>query len=162
MLLPILTTFTGHASILNSAALAKFRFAEQEKDPLGGRIERSADGRLTGVIREYAAFQFSRKLGELTSDTDAKAELNDKLVEAARLGLTTLHDMSSNIPPERCVALLEGIPTPIRVRVIRMPGTTPRGRNLQEGRSLPRNPTPLITVSGTKWLIDGVPLENTF
>jgi predicted amidohydrolase YtcJ len=158
----ILTTFTGHASILNGAALAKFGYTEHEKDPLGGRIERFADGRLTGVIREYAGFQISRKLGEITSDSDAKAEINRTLVEANRLGITSLQDMSGSISPERCVKLFASIPTPIRVRVIRMPGTTSNSRSSPEGRPLPTHPTTLVSVSGTKWLIDGVPLENTF
>jgi predicted amidohydrolase YtcJ len=158
----ILTRSTGHASILNAAALAKFGYTEHEKDPFGGRIERFADGRLTGVIREYAGFQFSRKLEEVTPDSDAKAEINRKLVEAARLGITSLQDMSGSMSPERCVALLAGIPTPIRVRVIRMPGTTSNGRDAPEGRLLLVHPAPRVTVSGTKWLIDGVPLENTF
>jgi predicted amidohydrolase YtcJ len=52
-------------------------------------------------------------------------------------------------------------PTPIRMRVIRMAGTTVNGRDKTEGRSLPVHPAPLITVSGTKWLLDGSPIERT-
>jgi predicted amidohydrolase YtcJ len=43
-----------------------------------------------------------------------------------------------------------------------MPLSSPTGRDTEEGRSLPRNPTPLITVSGTKWMLDGTPVERTF
>jgi len=43
-----------------------------------------------------------------------------------------------------------------------MPGTTPAGRDIQEGRPVPRSSNPLITVSGTKWVLDGTPLEGTF
>jgi len=42
-----------------------------------------------------------------------------------------------------------------------MAGTTVNGRDKTEGRSLPVHPTPLITVSGTKWLLDGSPIERT-
>jgi predicted amidohydrolase YtcJ len=70
--------------------------------------------------------------------------------------------MSNAIPPARAVALLEEVPTQIRIRVMRMPGTTPAGRDIQEGQGVPRNPTDLITVSGTKWMTDGVPIEQTF
>lgn len=52
-------------------------------------------------------------------------------------------------------------PTPIRMRVVRMAGTTVNGRDTTEGRALPIHPTPLITVSGTKWLLDGSPIERT-
>jgi predicted amidohydrolase YtcJ len=43
-----------------------------------------------------------------------------------------------------------------------MPGTTPAGRDIREGRPVPRSSNPLITVSGTKWMLDGVPIEGTF
>jgi hypothetical protein len=64
--------------------------------------------------------------------------------------------------PARAVAIFEAIPTQIRIRVMRMPGTTPAGRDIQEGHGVPRHPSPLITVSGTKWMLDGVPIEGTF
>jgi hypothetical protein len=98
----------------------------------------------------------------LTSDADALSELRKKFDEFAKLGVTSIQDMSNEIAPEHCVALLRQIPTPIWVRVIRMPNTTPKGRDTQEGGSLPSHPAPLITVSGMKWMLDGVPLENTF
>ncbi len=158
----ILTTLTGHASILNSAALAKTGIRDGQTNPLGGRYERSADGRLTGVVREYAALQIARKLADLTTDAEALAEVRDDFSRATKFGITSLQDMSNAIAPERCVALLERAPAPIRIRVIRMPLTSPSGRDTAEGRSLPRNPAPLITVSGTKWMLDGTPLEGTF
>ena len=158
----VLETLTGHALIVNSAALKRAGIRENQPDPMGGRYERSPDGRLTGVIREYAAFNVKRALSELTSDADAVAELRKTLSEAARWGITTLQDMSSRMAPGRCVALLEKVPTPIRVRVMRMPGTTPAGRDIRESRPAPRSSNPLVEVSGTKWMLDGVPIEGTF
>ena len=158
----ILTTFTGHASILNSAALTKLGIAENEPHPLGGRYERSGDGKLSGVLREYASVRASRKLADLTSDKDAIVELRETLADAAEHGITTLQVMSEKMTPARYVDLLKQVPTPLRVRIMRMPMTTSTGRDLKEGLSMPRNPSPLITVSGTKWLLDGVPIEGTF
>lgn len=158
----ILSTLTDHAAILNSAALRIVGVREDEKDPLGGRYERSQEGRLTGVAREYAARLAFRKLTDMTNDSDALSELRKKFDEFAKFGITSIQDMSNEIAPDHCVALLQQIPTTIRVRVIRMPNTTPTGRDTEEGRSLPKDPSPLITVSGTKWFLDGVPFENTF
>lgn len=158
----ILATLTNHALILNSLALARAGVRENQPDPLGGRYERSPDGRLTGVIREYAVFNVERRLSDQTSDADALAELRRTFSAAVKWGITSIQDMSNAMEPKRCVALLEKMPTPIRVRVMRMPGTTPAGRDTQEGRPVPRSSNPLITVSGTKWLLDGVPLEGTF
>ncbi len=67
----ILTTLTGHAAILNSVALAQTGIREDQADPMGGRYERSADGKLTGVLREYAVLQLSRKLALMPSDAEA-------------------------------------------------------------------------------------------
>ena len=158
----MLSTLTGHAAILNSAALTVLGIRENQPDPLGGRFERSREGRLTGVLREYAARLAFRRLTDLTNDGDALSQLRNQFDEFSRLGLTSIQDMSNEIAPDHCVTLLKQIPASIRVRVIRMPNTTPTGRDIQEGRSLPRHPTPSITVSGTKWFLDGVPLENTF
>jgi predicted amidohydrolase YtcJ len=158
----ILTTFTGHAAILNSAALTKLGIGENEADPLGGRYERTSDGRLSGVLREYATVRLSRALADLTSDKDAIMELRETLTDAAEHGITTLQVMSEKMPPARYVNLLEQVPASIRLRIMRMPMTTSNGRDTSEGQSVPRSHSPLIAVSGTKWLLDGVPIEGTF
>ena len=158
----ILTTFTGHAAILNSAALTKFGIGENEADPLGGRYERTSDGKLSGVLREYATVRLSRRIGDITSDKDAIAELRATLADSAEHGITTLQIMSEKMPPGRYVDLLKQVPNSIRLRIMRMPMTSTSGRDTSEGRSIPSKPSPLITVSGTKWLLDGVPVEGTF
>ena len=158
----VLATFGGHSAILNSAALTLVGLRDGEADPVGGRYERMADGRLTGVLREYATLRLARQLSELTSDEDAIAQFHEMFQTDVRFGITSLQNMSDGISPERCVALLEKAKTPIRVRIIRMALTTPAGRDTQEGRSMLRNPAPLITVSGVKWMLDGIPIEKTY
>jgi predicted amidohydrolase YtcJ len=158
----ILATFGGHSAILNSAALTLAGLKDGQADPVGGRYERTADGWLTGVLREYATLRLARRLSDLTSDEDAVAQFHQMFQTDVRFGITSLQNMSDAMSPERCVALLEKAKTPIRVRVIRMALTTPAGRDTQEGRSMPRNPAPLITVSGVKWMLDGIPVEKTY
>jgi predicted amidohydrolase YtcJ len=157
----MLTTLTGHAEILNSAALTKLGLRDGQPDPMGGRYEKDANGKLTGVLREYAVFDTDRVLETLTTDADGVSELRDQLQQAAKFGITSIQNMSG-APPARFISLLEKVPAPIRVRVMRISPTTPAGRDVNDGLGLPRNPSPMITVTGTKWLLDGVPLENTF
>jgi predicted amidohydrolase YtcJ len=157
----ILSTLTGHAEIRNSAALVLSGVHEDIRDPMGGRYERDAQGRLTGVLREYAVIDADRAMADATPDKEAAHQLAQQLDEACGYGITTLQDMSNYLPPARAVRLLSGIPTPIRVRVIRMAGTTPAGRDTAEGAGVAPHPTPLISVSGIKWFADGVPLEFT-
>ncbi|HEY4708578.1 MAG TPA: amidohydrolase [Candidatus Acidoferrales bacterium] len=157
----LLTTLTGHAVLTNSAAMAKAGIREDQGDPVGGRYERSADGKLTGVVREYAVLNLNRRLASSVREAEALRQLREFFAQAAKFGITTMQDMSDGIEPGRAVKLFEAAPTPIRIRIMRMPGTTQTGRDTQEGLSVPHHPSALITVSGTKWLLDGVPLENT-
>jgi predicted amidohydrolase YtcJ len=158
----MMVTFTGHGFILNSAALQTYGVKEDQADPVGGRFERNSQGRLTGVVREYAGFDIERAAANSVPDTVAVNQLRHTLDEAARFGITSIQDMSSSIPPTRAVSLLEKVPTQIRIRVICMPGTTPVGRDVQECQGTPRHPNEFITVSGMKWMPDGVPIEGTF
>lgn len=157
----ILTTFAGHAIIANSAALRAASFHDGDEDPVGGRLERFPDGTLSGMLREYAGLIMYRNLSDRTSDEDAVAALRETLDAAAKFGITTIQDMSNAMPPERAVRLLERVPTPIRVRVMRMAMTSPSGRDIHEGWPQPVSSNPLVRVSGTKWLLDGA-IEGTF
>lgn len=158
----MLVTITGHGFILNTAGLRAYGVAENQPDPLGGRFERDAPGRLTGVVREYAGLDMSRMAADSVPEAEALRQLRETLDEAKAYGITSIQDMSNDMAPARAVALFEKVPTSIRLRVMRMPGTTVGARNIDEGLGVPRHQSPLITVSGTKWMIDGVPIEGTF
>jgi predicted amidohydrolase YtcJ len=157
-----LGTFTGHALILNTAGLRFYNIPENQPDPMGGRFERDGKGRLTGTLREYAVLNIERAAADRLPDSVAIAQLRQQLEEEARYGVTSIQELSVTMAPSRAVSLLETIPTQIRVRVVRMPGTTPAGRDIEEGRGVPAHPASLITVSGSKWLADGVGVEGTF
>jgi predicted amidohydrolase YtcJ len=156
----ILFTVSGHGAILNSAALHALHIAEDVPDPAGGWFEHSADGRLNGVAHEYAMWPIWRARTLMAGHEESLRQIRRLLLANARLGVTSVQDMSNEFLPESIVHLLKEAPTPIRVRVIRMPVTTPAGRDAAEGRDLPKKPAPLITVSGVKWLLDGTPVET--
>jgi predicted amidohydrolase YtcJ len=157
----VLFTVSAHAAILNSAALTRFNIHDGDADPTGGRYERSSDGRLTGVLREYAALSVEHDIGG-ESDGFVLKELGSVLSQAAKSGVTTIQDMSGDLTPEHCLALLSQIPSPIRIRIIRMPASTSRGRIVDEGLSVLHIHSGLVSVSGTKWMLDGTPLEGKF
>jgi predicted amidohydrolase YtcJ len=157
-----LGTFTGHGMILNSAGLRFYNISENQPDPLGGHFERDAKGRLTGTLREYAILNIERAAADRVPDSAAIAQLRQQLDEEAKYGVTSIQELSNSMAPSRAVSLLGTIPTQIRVRVVRMPGTTAAGRDIDEGKGVPAHPASLITVSGSKWLADGVGVEGTF
>ena len=157
-----LETFTGHAIILNTAGLHFYNIADNQSDPLGGRFERDAKGRLTGTIREYALMNMKRAAADRVPEAAAVAQIRQQLQEEVKYGVTSVQELAVLIPPARAVSLLEDAPTQIRVRIVRMPGTTTTGRDITEGKGVPAHPSNLITVSGSKWLADGVGVEGTF
>ena len=134
---------------------------EDEPNPEGGRYVRSsADGKLTGMAYEFATMQLSRRYSALASEQEAVKQLQDELGHMARLGITSVQDMAQPTPADRCVALLTKSPPPIRVRVIWFGLSDEHGRLTEDGRAPLGHPAPLVTVSGTKWVLDGTPIER--
>lgn len=158
----VIITLTGHAAFLNSAALARFGVSEAQEDPLGGRYERDGKGELTGVLREYAVMQLERRMADSTPDEVALRELKEQLGGLSRFGITSLQDMSNQATPERAARLLASVPTSIRVRVVQMAIPRPAGLAFDDGPAVSGTASPKVTVSGRKWMLDGVPLKNTF
>jgi predicted amidohydrolase YtcJ len=158
----VLWDWTGHASLLNTPAVRKLGIRENELNPEGGMYVRNqADGKLTGMVFEFAQFQASRRFSELVSDQEAEQQLQEFFNQAGRWGITTVQNMASPITAERCTALFEKAPPPLRVRVIWFGLTDEHGRLTKERRDLPAHPVPLVTVSGTKWILDGTPIERS-
>jgi len=160
--LVLLRAFYGHGYIINSKAMPALGITDEEPDPMGGYFERtSGSKRINGKSFEYADWQLSRRLASAVSDEEAIKSMRAFADEAVRYGITSVQNMSF-LPAGRYVHLLTKARVPIRVRVIRFPMTSVRGRDLTEGRNLPLHPpsSPLVTVNGTKWILDGTPLER--
>jgi predicted amidohydrolase YtcJ len=158
----ILSAWTGHASLMNTPALRKLGIREDQPNPEGGiYVRNQEDGKRTGMIFEFAQFQTSVKFSEAASEQEAEQQLQEFFNQAGRWGITTVQNMANPITAERCIALFEKAPPPIRVRVIWFGLTDEHGRLTKERHDLPAHPVPLVTVSGTKWILDGTPIERS-
>jgi predicted amidohydrolase YtcJ len=156
----ILLVWSGHASVLNTLALKKLAIREDEPNPEGGQYVRGSDGKLTGKVFELAQGQVSKRYSELASEQEADQQLKSFFAEAARWGITTVQNMSIPISQARSLALFQKTGPPIRVRAIWFGLTDQHGRLTSEGHG--QSPqTPLVTASGTKWLLDGTPIEHS-
>lgn len=91
--LVILIRADGHALVANSAALDAAGVSDVTPDPDGGRIERDADGRATGVLVDNAMGLVTRLI-----DTPDDARKRDAYARASEVyaayGWTGLHNMS--------------------------------------------------------------------
>ena len=96
----LLTRADGHALVANSAALEAAGINDETPDPDGGRIERDADGRATGILIDKA---MGPAFALVPNPDDAKKrEAFKKASEVyTAFGWTSLHNMSvdpDNVP----------------------------------------------------------------
>lgn len=111
----ILTRADGHAAVVNSAALAAAGVDAQTPDPEGGRIEKDASGRPTGLLIDRAMDLVAPLVGAPDESRREEAYAVGAGVYAG-YGWTGLHNMS--VAPED-VAIMERLAVqgdlPIRV-----------------------------------------------
>ncbi|EEF24726.1 Exoenzymes regulatory protein aepA precursor, putative, partial [Ricinus communis] len=81
----------GHAIWVNTKALEMAGVTRDTADPAGGKIERDASGRPTGVLVD-AAMDLVNKVVPLPTPAEARAKLDVALAQLAKVGLTSVHD----------------------------------------------------------------------
>ena len=153
----LLASWHGHGAVLNTAALRLLKVSDEEPDPPGGFFVRTTNGRtITGLAHEYADYIIRRRFDLLgTRDAQVKT-LSAVGAEAASFGITSIQIMSTSAPVTEAAAWISEARMPIRVRLIDFPMTSmPAWKNPASRRT-----DGLLTVSGTKWIMDGTPIER--
>jgi predicted amidohydrolase YtcJ len=84
---------SGHLAAANSAALKLAGIAAETQDPVGGVVEKDAQGQPTGVVKDTAMGLVGRLLPEQTEEDSLKAIAYLSKV-AGEVGLTTIHDIA--------------------------------------------------------------------
>lgn len=156
----MLHAWTGHGAIFNTAALRVLGASETEPDPPGGFFGRMPDGRtLTGLAHEYADYGLRRRL-TMIPDRAAQVKAFEAFArEASSLGITTVQAVMTSSPTFEAAGWIEAAGLPVRMRLIDFPMMAMKDwREPASRRTRPESP--LITVSGTKWIIDGTPIER--
>jgi predicted amidohydrolase YtcJ len=108
----------GHAALVNERALALAGIDARTADPPGGRLERRADGRPTGVLVD-AAMQLVTRHIPPPSPEERRLRLELALRHCAENGLTGVHDAGMEAADvEVCRALLAAGTLPLRLYVM--------------------------------------------
>jgi len=111
----VLVRADGHATVANSAALDAGGITDDTPDPDGGRIERDANGRATGMLIDTADRPV-RTLIDEPSEAERREALKKGAEVYASYGWTGLHNMSVDIRDARIIGELEEAgEMPIRV-----------------------------------------------
>ena len=155
----LLTGWTGHGGLLNTAALRALGVADDEPDPPGGWFGRvRGTSQLSGIAHEYALFRLERRLGERVPRADAEASVRHYVQEALKLGITSVQDMGTSVTAPALADLLRAAGAPLRWRVIRFPLEPPSADDASEGQG--RDDKDGVVVWGRKWILDGTPVER--
>jgi predicted amidohydrolase YtcJ len=155
----VLIAWTGHGTLFNTAALRRLQVRDDEPDPPGGFFRRApGTTTLTGMAHEYAEYVLRQRLSMLPDEEAQAKTMRDYAARAASFGITSAQLMATNRPAAALARTASGQTLPIRIRVIDFPlvGMTAWRRPASaavagSGR---------VTVSGTKWILDGTPIER--
>lgn len=150
----MLTCWSGHGTLFNTAALRHLGVGETEPDPPGGFYRRLEGSRtVSGVAHEYAEYRLRQRVA-LEAPVEAHLEAFRRLArEAGPLGITSAQAMMTSMPAARASALLAGANLPIRLRLIDVPMEPP-------DQWTARPPAGPGDIPGTKWILDGTPVER--
>lgn len=141
----------GHAAVVNSAALRAAGLDETTADPEGGRIERDARGRPTGLLIDNA-MSLVASLLPAADESLRRAALATGAEVYARYGWTGLHNMS--VDPED-VALIEELADAGKIKIRVYNAVEPSGLDALAASGPRRNRDGRIVTRAVKLYMDG-------
>jgi predicted amidohydrolase YtcJ len=151
----LLLTWSSHSGVINTTAMAAAGIGANDADPFGGSYGRFGSGEINGVVNEYALFRVIRSARAIVPDEVLRAQFEFLSALAVQLGVTSIQEMTIGLTRERSERVLSGANLPLRVRSICVPLA------LEESCAISRRPTERLSFSGTKWLLDGTPIERS-
>lgn len=151
----LLLTWSSHSGVINSAAMAAAGIGALDANPFGGSYGRFANGEINGVVNEYALFRVIRAAREIVPDAVLRAQYEFLSMLAVQVGVTSVQEMTIGLTRERSERVLGGANLALRVRSMCVPLA------LEESCAISRSPTERLSFSGTKWLLDGTPIERS-
>ncbi|MDQ3169152.1 MAG: amidohydrolase [Acidobacteriota bacterium] len=155
----ILQAWTGHGVLFNSAALRKLGVRDAEPDPPGGFYARTAGTRaITGVAHEYADYILRQRMNAPVGRAARVEAMRLYAAEAARFGITSTQVMTTAMTTAETADVVREAGGALRTRLIDFPMTGIAAWAAPASRAVPG--TGLVTVSGTKWILDGTPVER--
>ena len=161
-----LLSWWGHVGIFNTLAMNELGILETQPDPKGGFYERLADSEtLTGKAFEKNAYwphTSYQKMADLRDEKAMIGEFRGMTQALLKAGITSYQNMCTGANPEDYARLWKQAGLPFRLRLIRWGDMNTDGSLNIPSKDIPKNTAelPLLTISGTKWLLEGTPLEG--
>jgi predicted amidohydrolase YtcJ len=154
----LLQVMWGHGVVTNQKGLQAAGLSDAVKDPVGGWYERNNDGNISS-IQQNAEEPFRIAINvaypkAIISPMEAFGQ------EQLRGGITSTLFMATGFTHSLATSTLQHANIPQRLRIVAWPRSTPEGRQVSEWPIAETHPTPMSTISGIKYCIDGTPLEG--
>jgi predicted amidohydrolase YtcJ len=157
----MINAYWGHVTYFNTAAIKAFSISETEPDPKGGFFERfPGTQKLNGRAYEHACIYL--RLKRPSNEDLFLSSLSELNKQALHLGVTSIQNMCTGASPAQYITTLKKQPLLIRFRLIQWAGINSHGSIVlpSKGLSPKIKELPLVDVSGTKWMLDGTPIER--
>jgi predicted amidohydrolase YtcJ len=162
----LLLSWWGHVGIFNTMGLERFGIGTSQPDPKGGSYERMADGKtLSGKAYEKNAYWPNtsyKRIMAMRDDQKVIASLRGLSQELLKAGVTSYQNMCTGASAEDFAGLWKQAGLPLRMRLIRWADINPNGTLSVPSKQMSTevSDVPLLRISGTKWLLEGTPLEQ--
>lgn len=155
-----LVGFTGHGLLVNTAALRALDIPDDAPDVPGGWYGRVAGtDTLDGRVWEYAHLDIDARTSAALPRAEAVAayrRLSDRMLG---WGVTSVQHMENDRPVGETLAALVEADVPLRWAIYAMPSRVQPGR-VPPPPARPAGLPDRVRVVGTKWLLDGTPVER--
>lgn len=155
----ILSAWTGHGKICNSAALQLLGFDENTSF-VAGKLQKDEAGRLNGIIDEYACYIVNSILVEKLSKEDIVKDLKTYYDEILAFGITSNQVMASQMSAKKFQQVFTENDFGVRNRLIAFPMTNNNGLDVQPWAKSFHSLNKKNEVSGIKLILDGTPIER--
>jgi predicted amidohydrolase YtcJ len=151
----ILQSMTGHGTLVNSLAKARLGIDPAQSIP-GGWFGKDRHGAFDGRLYEYAQWKVRAQQPALADEAEI-AELRAYSEEILKYGTTSVQAMSL-LPPARLASLWQRSQAPQRLRLIHFPVPDRLDAPVASAGD-DRDATARVRIHGTKWILDGTPIE---
>ena len=161
-----LLSWWGHVGVFNTLGMHEMGITDTQPDPKGGFYERLPDGKtLTGKGFEKNAYwphtNYAKKVS-LRDDQALIGHFRGMTQALLKAGITSYQNMCTGASADDYRKLWKAAGLPFRLRLIRWGDMNIDGSLSIPSKEVPKMTAdlPLLTVSGTKWLLEGTPLEQ--
>ncbi|MEO8820656.1 MAG: amidohydrolase family protein [Ginsengibacter sp.] len=148
----------GHGTVLNKRALKKSGLSDDDRDPVGGWYIRNSTNKIS-ALQENAQAPLWIAMNE-SEPVNVIKGLRSFSQEQLSVGITSVQFMGTGLNAKDAQEEFGKANLSQRIRIMKWQRTTPAGRQASDWDMDGIKSTPLFTISGVKYLIDGTPFEG--